>query len=70
MPHDKIVLIYAYVDHQKINKKVVYRKDIERYKTEMFKKIEKIERETEFPKEISGLCNFCDFQDYCMKDKD
>jgi putative RecB family exonuclease len=65
---EKIILVFAYLEHQKINTKIVQRKDLPRYKEEMMKKIQKIENEKDFPKVESPLCNFCDFREICMED--
>ena len=66
--YDKILLVYAYIDHQVINKQVLYRKDLERYKKALYDNIEKIESDTEFVKEESGLCQFCDYFLVCQED--
>ena len=64
----KILLVFAYVEHNKINTKVVQRKDLHKYKKALFDKIQKIEQATEFPKEITGLCSYCDFVEVCSED--
>jgi CRISPR/Cas system-associated exonuclease Cas4 (RecB family) len=65
---EKIVLVFAYVEHKKINTKVVYRKDIHKYKKALFDKIQKIEEEKEFPKNEGTLCDWCDYREICIKD--
>ncbi len=66
--YDKILLVYAYIDHQVINKQVLYRKDLLRYKKALYDTIEKIESDKEFVKEESGLCQFCDYFLVCQED--
>ncbi len=65
---DKILLVYAYIDHQVINKQILYRKDLLRYKKALYDTIEKIESDKEFHKEESGLCQFCDYFLVCQED--
>ena len=66
---NRIVMTYAYVEHQKQNIKILYRKDIEKYKKALFDTIDIIEADTIWEKNETGLCNYCQFQEYCMKDK-
>ena len=68
MPFDKIILCYAYVEHNKLNLKEVYRSEIEKYKTALYNTVNKIEEDTVFEKHESPLCNWCGLQDHCMKD--
>jgi CRISPR/Cas system-associated exonuclease Cas4 (RecB family) len=65
---EKIILVFAYVEHNHLNTKVVYRKDIEKYKKALHDKIQKIETEKDFPKEESPLCSYCDFEEFCRTD--
>jgi CRISPR/Cas system-associated exonuclease Cas4 (RecB family) len=63
---EKIVLIYAYIDSQKVNKKVVHKSELDKYKKALFDSIEKIENDEEFKKHESYLCGWCDFYEYCQ----
>jgi putative RecB family exonuclease len=65
---EKIMLVFAYVEHNKINTKIVQRKDIDKYKKALFDKIQKIEIDTEFEKEETALCDWCDFREVCLED--
>ncbi len=65
---EKIVLVYAYVEHNYLNTKVVHRKDLDRYKRALFNTIDKIETDTEFVKVDTPLCDYCDFREYCLGD--
>jgi len=65
---DKIILIFAYLEHNKINTIVVQRKDIQRYKKALFDKIQKIEDETIFEKNETALCEYCPFFEVCLED--
>ena len=64
----KIILVYAYVEHNKINTKILKREDIERYKKTLYDNIQRIEQDTEFPKKETALCQYCDFEEICSKD--
>ena len=68
MPFDKIMLVYAYVDHNKLNTKMVERKDIEKYKKGLWDTIDPIEKDYNYQKKETPLCNWCDYQDHCISD--
>lgn len=68
MPFNKIILAYAYVEHDKMNLKEVYRSDIEKYKAALYNNVNKIESDTVFEKNESALCNWCDYQNHCDND--
>jgi CRISPR/Cas system-associated exonuclease Cas4 (RecB family) len=67
---ESIELVYVYVEHNKVQKKTVYRKDVEKYKKALLNTISKIEKDETFPKNESPLCDFCDFQELCSLDTD
>ena len=69
MPFDKIVLINAFVEHQKINKETIYRGDIKRYQKALLTNIKNIEDDIVFPKNETALCDWCEFQDICINSK-
>jgi len=68
MPFDKIMLVYAYVDHHKLNTRMVYRKDIEKYKKGLWDTIDPIEKDYNYQKKETPLCNWCNYQDHCIAD--
>ena len=68
MPFDKIVLVYAYVDHNKLNSRIIYRKDIEKYKKGLWDTIDPIEKDFIYEKKETPLCNWCNYQDHCIAD--
>ena len=68
MPFDKIILCYAYVEHDKLNLKEVFRKDIEKYKTALYNNVDKIETDIVFEKNETVLCSWCDYQNHCLND--
>ena len=65
-PVSKILLNYVYVEHNKINSKIVKREDIDKYKTALYTTVNTIEQDTTFQKEESGLCQFCDYASDCL----
>lgn len=68
MPYNKIVLMNVFVEHNKFNKETIYREDIKKYQKALLTNIQSIEKDTEFCKNETALCNWCEFQDTCMKD--
>ena len=68
MPSDKILMVYAFVEHNKINKQVLHRKDIEKYKRALYDTVDKIEIDELWKKNETGLCDWCVFQNYCITD--
>lgn len=68
MPFDKIILCYAYVEHNKLNLKEVKRTDINKYKNALYNTVDSIEQDTEFPKIESALCPYCPFYLICQED--
>jgi len=70
MPFDNIVIGYVYVEHNKMNSRIVKRDHIDRYKTALYQSINKIEADKTFTKNVSGLCSFCDFEALCRDGDD
>ena len=68
MPYDKIVLMYAYVEHDHVLTKVLHREDLPKYEKALMDTIFTVESDFEFPKIESPLCNYCDFQSHCQTD--
>ena len=68
-PVDTIKILYAFVEHEDAYLEFTLTKDrLSYYNTMLLRNIKKVETETEFPKEESALCDFCDYFDYCIKD--
>ena len=67
-PVEKILLNYVYVEHDHLESKIVYRKDLEKYRTALYKTIDVIESCPDYHKEENGLCNFCDYEEICMQE--
>jgi len=68
MPYDRIVLMYAYVEHNHINTKVLHRKDLHKYEKALMDTIFNVENDFTYPKNETPLCNYCDYQDHCVSD--
>jgi RecB family exonuclease len=69
-PVDKISIMYVFVEHE--NKYLKYeltRDRINYYNKMLLSNIAEVEREKEFPKIETALCDWCDYQDHCMKEK-
>ncbi|MCD6435704.1 MAG: PD-(D/E)XK nuclease family protein [Clostridiales bacterium] len=66
MPFDKIVLMNVFVEHNKINKETIYRKDLKKYQKALLTNIKNIEQDTIFEKNETTLCNWCGFQELCI----
>jgi CRISPR/Cas system-associated exonuclease Cas4 (RecB family) len=65
---EKVILCYAYVEHNKINTKVITRDNLSKYKQALKNTVNKIEKDSLFEKNETALCDWCDFQDHCQKD--
>jgi CRISPR/Cas system-associated exonuclease Cas4 (RecB family) len=63
---ESIELVYVYVEHNKIQKKTVYKKDVEKYKKALLNTINKIEEDEVFQKNETPLCDYCDYQNICQ----
>ncbi len=70
MPYDNIMLMFVYVDHNKVNAKLLQRKNLQKYKDALHRTIDKIENASVFEKKESGLCDWCPFQEHCLSDFD
>ncbi len=66
MPFDKIVLMNVFVEHDKVNKEVLLRKDIKKYQKALLTNISSIEKDTVFPKNETALCHWCEFEGICL----
>lgn len=67
---EKIILIFAYVDHNMLNTKVIHRKNLERYKTALYSVTDKIENTQVFDKNENPLCLYCPYKIICDEDLD
>lgn len=68
MPFNKIIMCYAYVEHDKLNLKTVHRDEIDKYKQALWDTVDIIENDTEFNKNETYLCDWCDHRHYCAQD--
>ncbi|MEA2022434.1 MAG: PD-(D/E)XK nuclease family protein, partial [Candidatus Caldatribacteriota bacterium] len=67
MPFDKILLMNVFVEHNKYNKQALYRTDIKKYQKVLLTNIKNIEADITFNKEETALCDWCVFQNMCLK---
>ncbi len=68
LPFDNILVMNIFVEHNKFNKLVLKREDIERYKTALFTNINTIEDTKVFNKNETALCNWCPLMAHCHTD--
>ena len=66
VPFDTILIMYAYIEDNKINTKVLHRKDIPKYQKALETSIQKIEETEVFEKNETALCPWCDFYEVCQ----
>lgn len=69
MPFDNILMMYAYVDHGKVNKKILKRENIKKYQKALLTNIKNIETASKFDKNEDYLCNWCEFMSVCQAEK-
>lgn len=62
---DSIRISYIYVEHNIENDLLLERKYLDNYKYQLLELIASIEKETEFNKSVSKLCNYCSFRSSC-----
>ncbi len=65
MPFDKIILMNVFIEHEKFNKEVIYRKDLKLYQKALLTNIKDIESDNKFNKNETPLCDWCEFVDIC-----
>lgn len=66
-PVDTIVIAYVFVEHEDAIFSHVLRRDkLSQLNKVLLTDIVSIEKEADWPKKETGLCNFCDFQDECI----
>ncbi len=62
---EEITIMNLFVEHLKVNKTTLNRKDINKYKKALFTNIANIEKDTKFEKNETTLCNWCQYQPLC-----
>ena len=67
-PVDKIIIEYVFVEHGTSRTFELKKEDLRKYKTALVKDMIRIEKDTEFKKSPSVLCDYCDYQEICEKD--
>lgn len=62
-------ITYVYVEHpEHENDLILERKFVDNYVNDLKSTINSVESDTEFCKNISSLCKYCDFEDHCVFD--
>ncbi len=70
-PHlEKVVMCFAYVEHDHLNLKVIKREELQKYKQALWDVTDKIEADVLFEKNETALCDYCFFQEHCTADTD
>lgn len=65
---NKVKISYYYVEHLESNDLILERQYFENYKKNLLNNITDIEKDNEFNKNITKLCDYCDYQEHCSKD--
>jgi CRISPR/Cas system-associated exonuclease Cas4 (RecB family) len=65
---EKVVLAFVYVEHNKMNLKIVTRDELPRYKQSLYNTTDKIEEDVVFPKNQTHLCDYCFYRHHCDSD--
>lgn len=60
-----IKISYVYVEHNDENSITLERKYLENYIQQLMNLIESVEQDTEFKKNITKLCEWCQYQEHC-----
>ncbi len=68
LPFDKILMMNVFVEHNQVNKQVLHRADIKKYQKALLTNIRSIETSETWEKNETALCNWCEFQDVCLKE--
>ena len=61
-----IKIMFVYIEHVMDNSLILTRDNLEQYESQLLSVINNIEA-SDFPKNISILCDYCDFQDHCVR---
>lgn len=64
---EEIEIKYIYIEHNLDNSVVLLRKNLKQYQNEFKTTIQNLES-SDFPKNITKLCDYCDYQEHCNKD--
>jgi len=67
-PVNKIFIKYIFVEHGTHLEYPMFRENINDYNKALLKNINKIEKCKDFYKVESGLCQYCDYYDLCVKE--
>jgi CRISPR/Cas system-associated exonuclease Cas4 (RecB family) len=66
---EKTTISYIYVEHENShNTLTLERKYLQNYINQLFDLINAVETDTSFNKNVSKLCDYCDFQEICEND--
>lgn len=66
---DKLKISYVYVEHENLENSITLeRKFLNNYIKQLITLIKNAEEDTEFLKNISMLCDWCDFKEHCATD--
>ena len=65
---ENIVLMYAFLEHNKTQMTKLTRADLHKYETALLTEIDEIEKDQTFEVNVSPLCNWCAFQEHCTSD--
>ena len=64
---NEVEIVYEYIEHQEFNSVVLERQYLQNYSLELVKLIHEIENCEDFNKNISKLCDYCDYQEHCSQ---
>ena len=64
----EIKIIYEYVEHLESNELDLHRDNLGNYKMQLVKLIHSIETCEDFSKNLTKLCDYCDYQELCKPD--
>jgi ATP-dependent exoDNAse (exonuclease V) beta subunit len=67
MPYDRIILIYAYLEHGIIRHKIVTRDKLPVYQQALLNTLKKIEEDETFEKNIGNSCYWCEYYKVCQE---
>lgn len=59
---EEIKCFYSYVEHDKRNEKVITRDELQKMEKHFKDKLQKIENDSKFDKNVTKLCNWCNFR--------
>ena len=67
-PVDTLIITYVFVEHNTTLEYTLTRDKLNAYNKALLTPIVKAEKADEFPKDLSPLCNFCEFYTHCNND--